>query len=78
MNSPRTNDKIDLIVIPSGHVITVDLIVEGVDKNNDIEEYDSEDYEYYYNLENDSFEYDDYLDDHNLDDYLDDYLDNFN
>ena len=76
MNSPRTNDKVDLIVIPSGHVITVDLIVEGDD--NVIEEYDSEDYDYYYNLENDSFESDDYLDDHNLDDYLDDYLDNFN
>ncbi|GAB1219005.1 hypothetical protein ENUP19_0011G0027 [Entamoeba nuttalli] len=76
MNTPINNDKVDLIVIPSGHVITLDLNVEGDD--NVIEEYDSEDYDYYYNLENDSFESDDYLDDHNLEDYLDDYLNGLN
>ncbi|GAB1222408.1 hypothetical protein ENUP19_0107G0017 [Entamoeba nuttalli] len=48
------------------------------DKNNVIEMYDSEDYEYCYNIDNDSFDSVEYLYNRNLIDYLDDYLNSLN
>ncbi|GAB1223696.1 hypothetical protein ENUP19_0159G0015 [Entamoeba nuttalli] len=72
------SQRVDHVVIPSGHVITLDFNVKDDDKNNVIEMYDSEDYEYCYNIDNDSFDSVEYLYNRNLIDYLDDYLNSLN